>query len=471
MLTRSSSAASRWLLAGLFLLAAAAQAATIPDFTKLFKENHSAVVAIRTVQTEEGAGAVISPEMFPDLPEDSPFREFFRRFFEMPHGAPKQEHKTQGLGSGFIISEDGYILTAAHVVKDADNILVRLSDRRELEAKVIGVDERTDVALIKIDAKDLPTAHIGDSDKLQVGEWVLAIGAPFGFEYSATQGIVSALGRNLPSESYVPFIQTDVAVNPGSSGGPLINGDGEVVGINSQIFSRSGGYMGLSFAIPINVAMNVAKQLQTKGYVSRGWLGVLIQPVTKELAESFGLDRPTGALIAQVMPDSPASEARLQPGDIILEFDGHKVESSGQLPPIVGNTPVGKRVKIKILRDGKPRTVEVTIRELKEEKLKTAQARGTLGTLGMTVADLTPEEREELGLKDHGVRVVEVTGGPAAEAGLRKGDIIESVNHRPVKSVKGLRELLETLPKGKPIPVLIRRNDGALFLALTLPKS
>ncbi len=470
MLTRTSFVAGRWLIAALVLLAAAAQGATLPDFTKLFKENHSAVVAIRTVQTEETGGAVISPELFPDLPENSPFREFFRRFFEMPHGAPRQEHKTQGLGSGFIISQDGYILTAAHVVKDADNILVRLSDRREFEAKVIGVDERTDVALVKIDAEDLPIVRIGDSEKLQVGEWVLAIGAPFGFEYSATQGIVSALGRNLPSESYVPFIQTDVAVNPGSSGGPLINADGEVVGINSQIFSRSGGYMGLSFAIPINVAMNVATQLQTKGYVSRGWLGVLIQPVTKELAESFGLDRPTGALIAQVMPDSPASQADLQPGDIILEFDGHKVTSSGQLPPIVGNTPVGKRVKVRILRDGKPRTVEVTIRELQEEKFKTAKAKGVLEALGMTVADLSPEEREELGLKNHGVRVVEVTDGPAALAGLRKGDVIESVNHRPVKNVEALREMIKSLPKGKPLPVLIRRDEGALFLALTIPK-
>ncbi len=471
MLTRSFLSGSRWLAAALLVVSAATQAATLPDFTQLFKENRPAVVAIRTVQTEEGGGAVISPEMFPDLPEDSPFRDFFRRFFEMPHGTPKQERKTQGLGSGFVISKDGYILTAAHVVKDADNILVRLSDRRELEAKVVGVDERTDVALIKIEAKDLPTVRIGDSDKLEVGEWVLAIGAPFGFEYSATQGIVSALGRNLPSESYVPFIQTDVAVNPGSSGGPLINAEGEVVGINSQIFSRSGGYMGLSFAIPINVAMHVAKQLQTKGYVSRGWLGVLIQPVTKELAESFGLDRPTGALIAQVMPDSPAAESGFQPGDIILEFDGHKVESSGQLPPIVGNTPVGKRVKVKILRDGKPRTLEVTIRELKEDKVRTARSSGALETLGMRVADLTSDEREALGLKDHGVRVVEVTDGPAAEAGLRKGDVIESLNHRPVKNVKALRDMLKSLPRGKPIPVLVRRDDGALFLALTLPKS
>jgi len=471
VLTRSFLSGSRWLAAALLVVSAATQAATLPDFTQLFKENRPAVVAIRTVQTEEGGGAVISPEMFPDLPEDSPFRDFFRRFFEMPHGTPKQERKTQGLGSGFVISKDGYILTAAHVVKDADNILVRLSDRRELEAKVVGVDERTDVALIKIEAKDLPTVRIGDSDKLEVGEWVLAIGAPFGFEYSATQGIVSALGRNLPSESYVPFIQTDVAVNPGSSGGPLINAEGEVVGINSQIFSRSGGYMGLSFAIPINVAMHVAKQLQTKGYVSRGWLGVLIQPVTKELAESFGLDRPTGALIAQVMPDSPAAESGFQPGDIILEFDGHKVESSGQLPPIVGNTPVGKRVKVKILRDGKPRTLEVTIRELKEDKVRTARSSGALETLGMRVADLTSDEREALGLKDHGVRVVEVTDGPAAEAGLRKGDVIESLNHRPVKNVKALRDMLKSLPRGKPIPVLVRRDDGALFLALTLPKS
>jgi serine protease Do len=304
-------------------------------------------------------------ELIPQLPEDSPFNEFFKRFLDKNPDSLK-ERKTRGFGSGFLISHDGYILTNAHVVKDAENISVQLSDRSEQRAQLVGLDMRTDVALIKIEARELSTVMVGDSDDLKVGEWVLAIGSPFGLERTATQGIVSALGRSLPSETYVPFIQTDVAVNPGNSGGPLFNLRGEAVGINSQIFSRTGGYMGLSFAIPINLGMQIAKQLKKQGYVSRGWLGVTIQPLTRALAESFKLNRSTGALVAQVTPNSPAAKAGVQVGDIIMSYDGAKVTESAALPPLVGATPIGETVPMRILRNGKMKTLKVKIQALKD---------------------------------------------------------------------------------------------------------
>ncbi len=461
------------LMALLLLMLAqmqAASAGSLPDFTALVKQASPAVVNVTTRQEKTAGSAVIPPELFPELPEDSPFNEFFKRFFEQqrPKAVPKQP--VRGLGSGFIISPDGHILTNAHVVKDAEQITVRLSDNRELPAQLIGLDERTDVALIKVDAQGLPTVRIGDSDKLEVGEWVLAIGSPFGFEHTATQGIVSALGRNLPSETYVPFIQTDVAVNPGNSGGPLFNTRGEVVGINSQIFSKSGGYMGLSFAIPINVAMKIAEQLKTQGYVSRGWLGVVIQPVTQELASSFGLDRSTGALIAQVTPDSPADRAGLKVGDIILRYNGREVTDSGTLPPMVGATPIGEVVPVEILRAGKTRTLRVKIGVLKERHAAAAGGAAAPKALNMTVADLTQEQREELGLGERGVLVKEVNAGPAAKAGIRPGDIILSIGDEPVKDAAGLTKKLDRLEPGKPVPVLIQRDKNPLFLALVIPK-
>jgi serine protease Do len=451
-----------------------AAAANLPDFISLVKQAEPAVVNIRAdgegTTSPELANPHGNPHGLPDLPEDSPLNEFFKRFFQQrPDLMPQQEEPTHSLGSGFIISPDGYVLTAAHVVKDADAVTVRLAEREERPAKVVGLDETSDVALLKIDGQGLPTLQIGDSDKLQVGEWVLAIGSPFGLEHTATQGIVSALGRALPSDTYVPFIQTDVAVNPGNSGGPLFNNEGQVVGINSQIFSKTGGYMGLSFAIPINVAMNVAEQLKTKGHVERGWLGVLIQGVNQDLADSFGLDRPRGALVAQVMPDSPALKAGLRTGDIITGFDGKSVEESAKLPPLVGNTPVGKSVPITVLRGGKTLELQVTIQQLVPEAQAKAGTKGSTRQLNMAVVDLSAEQRGQLGLDDRGVLVKEVAPGPAASAGVRADDVILMLNHVDVKSASQFSQLVKKLPPGKPVPLLVQRGDGRMFLALTLP--
>ncbi len=460
-----------FLFAGLMLLSLSGYARPLPDFTELVEANSPAVVNISTSQKRRQSGQ--RPQLpkgfeIPDLPEDSPFNEFFRRFFGE---GEIEEFNTQSLGSGFIISSDGYVISNNHVIKDADEIIVRLSDRREFVAKVVGSDDRSDIALLKIDASNLPVVKLGSSADLKVGEWVLAIGSPFGFEHSATAGIVSAKGRSLPRENYVPFIQTDVAINPGNSGGPLFNLQGEVVGVNSQIFSRTGGFMGLSFAIPIKVAMNVADQLRDKGRVSRGWLGVLIQDVTRELAESFGMEKPEGALIAKVLPDSPAEEAGFQVGDIVLEFGGRHVNRSSELPPIVGSTQVGERVPVEILREGKSRTLKVLIAELPEEeelKLASREPEGgaTADKLGLTVIDLTAEQREEHDIKENGVLVDNVSPGPASRAGIRKGDVILMLNNTKVKSSTHFKELAKGLPKDKAVSVLVQRQGNPIFLAL-----
>ena len=341
-------------------------ATTLPDFVSLVAEHGPAVVNISATRRNPSIAPKESESLpTPDLPEDSPYREFFRRYF---FGNPDEERfHAQSLGSGFIISPDGYIICNHHVIRDADAVVVRLNDWREFDAEIVGIDERSDIGLLKIDAIDLPSVRIGAGNDLQVGEWVLAIGSPFGFEHSVTAGIVSAKGRRLPRENYVPFIQTDVAINPGNSGGPLFNLAGEVVGINSQIFSGTGGFMGLSFAIPIEVAMNVATQLRERGRVSRGWLGVLIDDVSPNMAESLDMDRPRGAWIAKVLPDGPAASAGLREHDIVLEFDGNIVSRSSDLPPIVGRTQVGTRVPVKVLRDGEARTLYVLTAELPGE--------------------------------------------------------------------------------------------------------
>lgn len=462
---------STFLLVVLFSVGQSALGRTLPDFTELVKEFSPAVVNISTSQKRRQPGQ--RPQLpkgfeIPDLPEDSPFNEFFRRFFGE---GEIEEFNTQSLGSGFIISEDGYVISNNHVIKDADEIIVRLSDRREFVAKLIGSDDRSDVALLKIDANDLPVVKLGTRYDLKVGEWVLAIGSPFGFEHSATAGIVSAKGRSLPRENYVPFIQTDVAINPGNSGGPLFNLNGEVVGVNSQIFSRTGGFMGLSFAIPINVAMNVADQLRTKGKVSRGWLGVLIQDVTRELAESFGMEKPEGALIAKVLPDSPAEKAGFQVGDIVMSFAGKHVDRSSQLPPIVGSTRVGDEVPVEILREGKSQTLTVLIAELPEEEDIKLAASGEKGgaeadKLGLKVMDLTAELREKHQIEENGVLVEEVSPGPASRAGVRKGDIILMLNNTKVKDSAHFAELSKDLPAGKAVSVLIQRQGNPIFLAL-----
>ena len=443
----------------------------LPDFTELVKESGAAVVNISTTQKVK-TGAPQLPEglEMPDLPEGSPFGELFKYFFDQVPGNHGY-HDAMSLGSGFIISQDGYILTNYHVVNNADEILVRLNDRRELQAEVIGSDKRSDVALVKINAKDLPVVKIGSSGSLEVGEWVLAIGSPFGFDYSATVGIVSAKGRSLPSENYVPFIQTDVAINPGNSGGPLFNQDGEVVGMNSQIYSRTGGYMGLSFAIPIEVAMDVADQLKASGRVSRGWLGVLIQDITKELGESFGMSQPHGALVAKVLPDSPAKAAGIKVGDVIVAFDGKAIDESATLPPIVGSTKVGVDVPVAIIRDRRQVEVKVKLGELPEEVVTATAEKSSVertNRLGVSVADLTDEQKQELEL-DGGVLVQRVVDGAASKAGISKGDVILSINNEPVKDVEQFRRLIDALPAGKSVAVLVQREGSPTFLAIRVP--
>lgn len=464
------------LSAALVLLLAYAgnlSAASLPDFTKMVEKYGPAVVNISTKQHKSMMQHLPPQYRIPDLPEDSPFNDLFRHFFGEPPGG--QEHDATSLGSGFIISEDGYLLTNHHVVDGADEIIVRLTDHRELVAEVVGSDPRSDIALLKIEADNLPVVKIKNDRKVKVGEWVLAIGSPFGFENTVTAGIVSAKGRSLPSENYVPFIQTDVAINPGNSGGPLFNLDGEVIGVNSQIYSRTGGFMGLSFAIPIEVAMNVAEQLKTKGYVTRGWLGVLIQDVTRELAESFGLPRPYGALVAKVLPDSPAAKANLQAGDVILTFNGKEIANSSALPPMVGASPIDKVAKVEILRQGDKQTVDVLIGELPEEdELQKASAKpgSTLGDrIGVSVRELTAEEKEQLGLeKDAGILVEDVKAGPAYEAGIRKGDVIQMINNVWLHSLDDFAKQMEELPKGKSVAALVYRRNGPLFLALRMPE-
>ncbi len=452
---------------GFLLLASLAACATaaLPDFTGLVEDVGAAVVNISTNQslareTEPGID-------IPELPEGHPFDDLFRRFFgdQGPREAP-----SSSLGSGFILSKDGYILTNHHVVQGADEILVRLSDRRVLPATVVGSDRASDIALVKVEADDdLPTVDVGNSGKLKVGEWVVAIGSPFGFDHTVTAGIVSGKGRSLPSESYVPFIQTDVAINPGNSGGPLFNLQGKVVGVNSQIYSRTGGFMGLSFAVPIEMAINVADQIKTKGRVSRGWLGVLIQEVTRDLAESFGMERPHGALVAKVFSPSPA-EGSLQVGDVVVQFNGESVETSSSLPPLVGSTPVGQSVPLRVLRDGNAVDLQVTIGELPEESDLLSQApggpSGGASKLGITVTTLAAEDREQSGV-EQGVKVLTVeAGGAAALAGLREGDIIVMLNGQKVIDSQSFNQVAGDLPLDRSVPVLVHRDDGPVFLAL-----
>ncbi|KHL69516.1 serine protease MucD [Pseudomonas flexibilis] len=456
------------VLLGSHALAAQAQ---LPDFTELVEEASPAVVNISTRQKMPARGQ--SQLMIPDLEGLPPlFREFFER--NLPQ-APRngRQPEAQSLGSGFIISDDGYVLTNNHVVADADEILVRMSDRSELEAKLVGADPRSDVALLKIEGKNLPTVKLGKSENLKVGEWVLAIGSPFGFDYSVTAGIVSAKGRSLPNESYVPFIQTDVAINPGNSGGPLFNLDGEVVGINSQIFTRSGGFMGLSFAIPITVALDVANQLKETGKVSRGWLGVVIQEVNKDLAESFGLDRPAGALVAQVLEDGPAAKGGLRVGDVILSLDGHPIVMSSDLPHRVGILKPGSKTRLEVMREGQRRTLNVTIGALPEEGEPLAMPRGNNGAerssnrLGVTVIELTEEQRKSLDLQG-GVVIKEVQGGPAVAIGLRPGDVITHLNNQAIKSSQHFAQVAKDLPKNRSVSMRVLRQGRASFITFKL---
>jgi serine protease Do len=446
---------------GLVVIVSANVQAQLPEFTKLVEDVAPAVVNISTRSNQPTQPA----QKMPDMKQLPPI---FREFFERGGPMPPQKREGRSLGSGFIISKDGYVLTNNHVVAGADTVIVRLNDRREFVAEIIGADPRSDVAVLKIDADNLPVVKIAKGNNVKRGQWVVAIGSPFGFDYSVTAGIVSATGRALPDESYVPFIQTDVAINPGNSGGPLFNLDGEVIGINSQIFTRSGGFMGLSFAIPTDLVMNVAEQIKEKGLVRRGWLGVLIQEVNADLALSFGLDRPMGALIAQASAAGPAGKAGVQPGDVVVLFNGKEVERSSDLPPMVGLIRPGTTVPIDLVRQGKRLTLDVTIEQLPEaDQLAMQMSSKPRRLLGMSVEQIPGSLKSENNLKG-GILVKEVSEEPAISAGLRTGDIITQVGGREILKLSDLDELLGSLPTDRPIPVLVVRGGNSTFLTLRL---
>src|SRR5436190_7393622 len=471
--------AALWLAA--FAIAAQAQR-DLPDFTRVVEEQGNAVVNISTTQAVRRSAAL--PQM-PGI-EDEEVLEFFRRFIPRQPGpgqpgqgqgqGPAPRPESRSLGSGFVISQDGYVLTNAHVVEGADEITVKFTDKREFKAKVIGADKRTDVALIKIEASGLPAVRFGDPSKLKVGEWVVAIGAPFGFENTVTAGIVSAKGRSLPQENFVPFIQTDVAINPGNSGGPLFNMRGEVIGINSQIYSRTGGFMGLSFAIPMDVALDVQKQLKEKGRVARGRIGVVIQEVTRDLATSFGLDKARGALVNSVEKGSPADKAGVEATDIITAFDGKQVEASSDLPRIVGSTRPGSNVPFEVYRKGSVKKLTITVGELQEDRVaevekprpqKSAEAQAN--RLGIVVAELSAEQKKELRLSG-GLVVTEVK--PDARASdVRKGDILLTVVHKgqhtELKSVDQFNKLLSGLDKAAVITLQVKRGEQMAFVTIS----
>ncbi len=436
-----------------------ATVAALPDFTGIVAQNGPAVVNISVIQKTEPTA--FAPDMQGVDPSD-PFYEFFRQFqVPIPHG----QMPLQGVGSGFIVSPDGVILTNAHVVNGATEVTVKLTDKREFKAKVTGIDKPSDVAVLKIDAKNLPIVKLDAADDVKVGEWVVAIGSPFGFENSATSGIVSAKSRTLPGDSYVPFIQTDVAVNPGNSGGPLFNTKGEVVGINSQIYTRTGGYQGLSFAIPINVALHVKDQLAQHGSVTRGRLGVTIQDVNQALADSFGLKQPAGALVSSVEKDSAAAKAGLEPGDVILRYNDKDITSSSQLPVLVADTAPGTAAKLEVMRKGETRHIDVTVGELKNAKVASADVAGQdHGRLGVAVRALNPDERKQAGVT--GGLVVENATGPAANAGIQPGDMILSLNGTPVKSPEQLKQLVSKA--GKHVALLVQRDEAKIFVPVDL---
>jgi serine protease Do len=468
------SLAALWL--ALFCVAAAAQVRELPDFTRLVDEQGNAVVNISTTQAVRRSALPQVPGM-----EDDEVMEFFRRFVprqppgQGPGQGPGARPESRSLGSGFILSNDGYILTNAHVVDGADEINVKLTDKREFKAKVIGADKRTDVALIKIEGASLPVVKFGDPSKLKVGEWVVAIGSPFGFENTVTAGIVSAKGRSLPQENFVPFIQTDVAINPGNSGGPLFNMRGEVVGINSQIYSRTGGFMGLSFAIPIDVAIDIQKQLREKGRVARGRIGVVIQEVTRDLATSFGLDRARGALVNSVEKGSPADKAGIEATDIIVGFDGKPVESSSDLPRLVGSTRPGSTSTLEVWRKGTTRKLNVTVGELPEERVagsapapRKPQAEVAANRLGIVVTELSAEQKKALGLAS-GLIVTDVR--PDSKADVRKGDVLLTVVHKgqhtELKSAEQFNRMLNGLDKSAVITLQVRRGESVAFVTVS----
>jgi len=455
-------------ISALFLtLVTSAYAKDLPDFTDLAEKQGPTVVNISVTQVVQN-----NESPFAGMQDDEAFGELFRRFGLPMPGVPRgqmppQEFKSQSLGSGFIISPDGYILTNAHVVNAADEVIVKLSDKREFKAKIIGSDRRTDVALLKIDANGLPKVSIGDPSQLKVGEWVAAIGSPFGLENTMTAGIVSAKGRALPQENFVPFIQTDVAINPGNSGGPLFNLKGEVVGINSQIYSRSGGSMGLSFSIPIDVAIDISNQLKAGGKIARGWLGIAIQEINKELADSFGMKNTNGALIAGIEKGGPADKSGLEAGDVILKFDGKTITSSSDLPRVVAAVKPGKTVPADVLRKGSVKTLSVTVGEAPADKEEVASpnkgaTKPELNRIGLILRDLTPQQKKKLNGKS-GLLVVDAQGA-AAQAGIRRGDVVLGLNNTEVQNLDQFNKQLTAIPNGKTVAVLVQRGDSTLYV-------
>lgn len=442
--------------------------ADLPDFTQIVDASAPAVVKILVEYESDQA-------QYQDQMEELP--EYLRRFFEF-RGGPPVPRERAGMGSGFVVSEDGYVVTNNHVVDNAKKVVVRLSDRREFDAEVIGADARSDLAVLKIDARDLTALSLADDTEVKVGQWVLAIGSPFGLDFSVTAGIVSALGRSLPTESgdnYVPFIQTDVAINPGNSGGPLFNLEGEVIGVNSQIFTRSGGSIGLSFAIPASVVKNVVGQIQANGMVERGWLGVSIQDVDRNLADSFGLDRPRGALIAQVGKESPAERGGLLSGDVIVQFDGEDIETSADLPHVVGLIAPGTLCTVNIIRDGSEQTLEVEVGGLSADQVARVDAGvsedGALVLLGMRVAPADSAVLAEMGLAG-GVVITEVEPGSAAAAsGVREGDILTRFGSTAVTRMRDLEEASEGLTPGASVPLRLIRGGSPLFIGIRIPET
>jgi periplasmic serine protease, Do/DeqQ family len=489
------------LLPVVLLVSCGQSAGTPPDFADLVAKVSPSVVNISAIGDDLPAtgSSTSAPDVGPDSGSSPDTPQWLRKFLDRApangaSSAPPASGDGQGdgqggddgvgpdqpqsLGSGFILSSDGDILTNEHVVDGASEIIVRLSDGRQFPARVIGSDRRSDLALLKIDATGLPAVHIGSDEALRVGQWVLAIGSPFGFDYSVTAGIVSAKGRILDSEPYVPFIQTDAAINPGNSGGPLFNMRGQVVGVNSQIYSQTGGFMGLAFAVPIDLAMNVVHAIKTQGYVRRGWLGVEVQEVSRQLARSFGLHRPRGALIARVMANGPAQQSGLRVGDIILSFDGQPLQTSRDLPPLVGNRRPGQMVDLKVLRNGHRIDLRVQVGSLPGEKHHRPPPKPKPGalqeapppSLGIEVRALDDKERSVDQIAHGGVRVVSVSAGAAHAAGIVAGDIILSVDGQAVDSGSALRRAIARLTPGQTVPILIQRDGGPLFVALQVPR-
>ena len=478
MIKKFVSAAIFGISVALSLPSTTAFALDLPDFTVLAEKQGPAVVNISITQVQKTGS--IGQLGIPGIENDEDIPEFLKRF-PIPGfpggpnggGVPGQEYKTQSLGSGFIISSDGYILTNAHVVSEADEVLVKLNDKRELKAKIIGFDKRTDVALVKVEATNLPKVTIGDPNMLKVGEWVAAIGSPFGLENTMTHGIVSAKGRALPQENFVPFIQTDVPINPGNSGGPLFNLRGEVVGINSQIYSRSGGSVGLSFSIPIDVAIDISNQLKASGKVTRGWLGIAIQEITKELAESFGMKNTNGALVAGVEKNGPAEKGGLEAGDVITKFDGKPIVASADLPRVVGATKPGRVVPVEVLRKGSTKTLNIGVGEMPSDPSEAPQTTKPVpkmeaNKIGLTLKELTPQQKKKLNGKN-GLLVIESTSA-AAQAGIRRGDVVLGLNNAESHSVEAFNKQINAVAAGKTVAVLVLRGENTLYVPIKIGK-